>query len=140
MNILFPKGTILITKHFNIGQDWEIPISAFFIVSALDKSKRSIQDFTDDELIELILTIKQVRNAISNVLHIKDIYIFHYEDSRHGFHIWLFPRHGWMERFGRDIQSVHPIMNYAKEHMATNSNIKEVKNIIKNMKKYLSLR
>jgi len=43
-----------------------------------------------------------------------------------------------MERFGRKIQSVRPIMEYAKENMLDNTNLNEVKKDVKKMKKYLS--
>jgi len=137
MQILFPEDTILLTKTFDFGQDWEIPIPAFFIAGAKDKTKRSIQDFTDDELTELILNIKRIRIAMTTTLNIKDVYIFQNEDTEHGFHVWIFPRYEWMEKFGRKIESVRPIMNYAKEHMATESNIKEVKEIARKVKEYL---
>ncbi len=137
MKILFPEETILLTKNFDFGQDWEIPIPAFFIAGARDKTKRSIQDFTDDELTELILNIKKVRIAMTKVLRIEDVYIFQNEDTEHGFHVWIFPRYEWMEQFGRKIQSVKPIMTYAKEHMTTDMNIQEVKNTTKKIKEYI---
>jgi len=135
--ILFPEDTILVTKNFNFGQDWEIPIPAFFIAGAQDKTKRSVQDFTDDELTELILNIKKIRIAMTKVLSIKDVYFFQNEDTEHGFHVWIFPRYEWMEQFGRKIESVRTIINYAQQHMDTDLNLKEVKGVAKKVKEYL---
>ena len=139
MKILFPEDRILLTKTFGFGQDWEIPIPAFFIAGTIDKTKRSIQDFTNDELTELVLNIKKVRIAMTEVLGIKDVYIFQNEDTEHGFHIWIFPRYDWMEKFGKKIESVRPIMNYAKENMSTESDIKEVKDVAEKIKEYIRL-
>ena len=137
MNKLFPDDNIFITKNFEIGQDWETPIPGFFIVGSIDKTKRSIQDFTDDELTEMIIAIKNVRIAMTKVLDIKDVYIFQNEDTEHGFHIWLFPRVEWMEQFGRKIESVRQIMKYAEKNMTTESNIKEVKDVAKKVKEFM---
>ncbi|MBU1204826.1 MAG: hypothetical protein KKA61_01675 [Nanoarchaeota archaeon] len=42
-----------------------------------------------------------------------------------------------MERFGRGISSVKPIMDYARENMATDKIIKEVKKSVKEVKKFM---
>lgn len=138
MKILFPSDTILVTQTFSIGQDWAVPIPAFFIVGSKDNTKKSIQDFSDEELSELILGMKKVRIAISKVLDIKNVYIFQNEDTEYGFHVWIFPRYEWMEKFGKGTDSFVPIMDYAVENMSTISNIKEVKNIAQKIKDYLS--
>jgi len=114
--ILFPKEEIITTKLFNVAQDWEVPIAGFFIVAPLRKIK-SISEFTDEEAIEFINLIKKVRKGMRQVLKIEEVYLFQNEDTEHGFHFWIFPRFDWMEKFGRKIQSVRPIINYAKENM-----------------------
>jgi len=43
-----------------------------------------------------------------------------------------------MEEFGRKIQSVRPIMNYAKEHMVNDKIFLEVKESAKKMNEYMS--
>src|SRR4051812_48265557 len=113
---LFKDDTILITEHFNVGQDWCAPITGFFIVGAIDKSKKSILDFTEQELAELMSIARKIRFAMKEILGINEVYLFQNEDSDHGFYLWLFPRHEWMEQFGRKIESVRPIMKYAEEH------------------------
>jgi len=42
-----------------------------------------------------------------------------------------------MEKFGNKIESVRPIMNYAKENMITDEIIKEVKENVSKMKEYM---
>ncbi len=138
MKKLFANNPVLITENFDFHQDWEIPIPAFFIAGAIDKTKRSVQDFDDDQLIELVLSIKKIRVAMTEVLQIKDVYFFQNEDTEHGFHVWIFPRLEWMEKFGRKIQSVRPIMEYAKEHMATESKMREVKDVAEKIKGYIN--
>lgn len=110
MNILFPSEQIIDSEHFNVGQDWEVPIVGFFIIGAKDKTKRSVLDFDDESIRELAGLLKIVRAAMKEVLHIEDVYVFQNEDTEHGFHVWMFPRHDWMEKFGRKIESVRPIM------------------------------
>ena len=136
--ILFPNEIILTTETFIVNQDREVPISAFFIIGSKDTSKRSILDFTDDELIELMITLKKVRAAMLEVLQIQDVYIFQNEDTDNGFHVWLFPRYAWMEEFGRKIQSVRPLMNHAKEYRVSDADIQEVKDVAEKVRKYLS--
>jgi len=72
------------------------------------------------------------------ILNIEEVYFFQNGDTTHGFHLWVFPRHKWMEKFGRRIQSIRPIMNYAKENMINDDVFKEVKEDVKKMKKFMS--
>ena len=126
MKNLFPDEVILTTDNFIIAQDWEVPIAGFFILST-KRQVRSIAEFTDQEAAEFGPLIKQVRRAMSDVLHIKDVYLFQNEDSVHGFHLWLFPRHGWMKSFGIKIESVRPIMQHAQSLEVTAELLAEVR-------------
>jgi diadenosine tetraphosphate (Ap4A) HIT family hydrolase len=134
---LFPDLTILVTENFTVGQDWEVPIDGFYILSPTRKIS-SIDQFTDAEAREYGLTIRRVREAMRTVLGIKDVYFFQNEDTSHGYHLWLFPRHGWMESFGRKIESVRSIMNYAERNMATPQQIEKVHQSAERMKAYLT--
>ncbi len=135
--ILFPNKNIITTKLFNVGQDWEVPIPGFFIIAPLRKLK-SISEFSDEEANEFINLIRKVRKGMMDILKIEEVYFFQNEDTEHGFHLWIFPRHAWMEKFGRKIQSVRPIMNYAKENMLSDNILKEVEDYVEKMKKYMS--
>jgi len=134
--ILFPKEDVIDTKYFNIHQDREVPIPGFFIMEAKRKL-RSVSEFTNEEAVEFMDLLRKVRKGMFEVLGIKDVYLFQDEDTSHNFHLWIFPRHSWMEEFGRKIQSVRPIMNYAKENMITDVLIKEVKEHVKKIRKYM---
>ncbi len=135
--ILFPNENIITTDLFSVNQDWEIPIPGFFIIAPLRKLK-SIDDFTDEEASEFINLTRKIREGMRDVLKIEEAYFFQNEDSEHGFHLWIFPRHKWMEKFGRKIQSVRPIMNYAKENMLSEDVFEEVRESVRKMKEFMS--
>jgi len=135
--ILFPNENIITTKYFDIHQDWEVPIPGFFIIAPLRKLK-SIDEFSDEEAIEFINLTRKIRKGMRNILKIEEVYFFQNEDTEHGFHLWIFPRHEWMEKFGKKIQSVRPIMNYAKKNMLSDDIFNEVKEYVKKMKKFMS--
>ena len=134
---LFPKEKIIITKHFDVHQDIDVPIPGFFIVASL-RNIKSISEFSDEEAIELINLLRNVRKGMKDVLKIEEVYLFQNEDTKHGFHVWIFPRQIWMEKFGRKIQSVRPIIDYAKEHMVSPPVIEEVKSQAKKMRAYMN--
>lgn len=134
-NALFPDEVIFETEHFKVSQDCEVPIPRFFILAA-KKTVRSITDFSEEELQEFASLIKTTRQAMSTVLGIKEVYLFQNEDSEHGFHLWLFPRYPWMEKFGRKIQSVRVIMDHAEKNMQTAGVHVEVKEAARKMKVY----
>lgn len=133
---LFQDLIVHTTDHFTIAQDCEVPLPGFFIVAAKRKL-RSLAEFTDAETQEFVQLIRAVRNGMQDMLQINTVYFFQNEDTEHNFHFWIFPRHVWMESFGRKIESVKPIMNYAKEHCATPSIIAEVHRVAEQMKTYL---
>jgi diadenosine tetraphosphate (Ap4A) HIT family hydrolase len=135
--ILFPNENIITTKLWSVHQDWEVPIPGFFIIAPLRKI-RSLSEFTDWEMIEFISIMRTVRRGMQSVLNIEDVYFFQNEDTSHWFHFWIFPRHSWMEQFGRKIESVRWIMNFAKEFMLDDKNMHEVGEYVIKMKKYMS--
>ncbi len=135
--ILFPRESIITTKYFDVHQDWEVPIPGFFVIAPLRKLK-SIDEFTDEESIEFINLVRKIRKGMRDVLKIEEVYFFQNEDTQHElFHLWIFPRHKWMEEFGKKIQSVRPIMNYAKENMLSDDIFKQVKEDVRKMKEFM---
>lgn len=129
--------TVLETAHFHVGQDWEVPIVGFFVIGSKRRIK-SILDFGDEEALEFIRLVRFVRKGMKEILGIDDVYFFQNEDSEHEFHLWIFPRHKWMDSFGRKIQSVRPIMEYAKKEMADEKHVAEVKDAAQKVRTYLS--
>jgi hypothetical protein len=82
--------------------------------------------------------LRVVREGMLNELNIKDVYYFQNEDTEHGFHFWIFPRFDWMHKFGTKIESVRPIMDYAKESMLDETTENLVINYAKRMNKYIN--
>ena len=74
---------------------------------------------------------------MQEVLQIDEVYLFQNEDTKHGFHLWIFPRYKWMNQFGRKIQSVRPIINHAKRNMTNDDVFKQVKDYVKKMKSFM---
>lgn len=136
MKNLFPNEIVLTTDNFVVAQDWEVPIVGFFILSTKRKI-RSIAEFTEEEAVEFGVLIKRIRGAMGEVLKIEDVYLFQNEDSVHGFHLWLFPRHDWMKDFGIKIESVRPIMQHAQSLEITDELLAEVKEAARQMREYL---
>lgn len=75
MKKLFPNETVIITNHFDVHQDWEVPIPGFFII-ATKRKIRSISEFTSQEAEEFINLIIKLRKGMEEVLNIKDVYFF----------------------------------------------------------------
>jgi diadenosine tetraphosphate (Ap4A) HIT family hydrolase len=134
---LFPDEVILRTDNFTVSQDWEVPIKGFYILASATR-RRSIIDFNEHETLELLRLQRLIRHCMKTLLGISDVYFFQNEDSDHAFHIWIFPRHSWMDRIaGRKIQSVRPIMDYAVKH-ATKELLQEIHRTNERMREYLS--
>lgn len=133
----FKDEIIFRNERFTIGQDWEYPIPAFFILSP-NRKIRTIDEFTDEESHEYISLVRKLRKGMKEVLNINDVYFFQNEDTKHNFHLWIFPRHAWMEPFGKGIKSVKPIMEYALREMNNEKIIAEVKSCVEKMKVFIS--
>jgi diadenosine tetraphosphate (Ap4A) HIT family hydrolase len=130
-------GMVLATKYFEVEQDTEIPIPAFMIVVSRRHFK-GFGDLTKPEQKELIDILVGVRKAMEKALGIKVVYIFQNEDSSSHFHVWMFPRFKWMDKFGNKIESVRPIMEYARKKLKTKKNLEEVKRSREKLRKYLT--
>lgn len=135
---LIDLGNIVKSEYFDAHQDYEIPIPGFVIISSR-RHIQSVDEFTDDEQRDFIKFLCRLRSAQRKVLGIEVIYLVQEEDTSHHFHVWMFPRFDWMEeKFGRKIQSVRPIMQYARENMKTKINIQEVETATQKLKQFFS--
>lgn len=134
---LFKEEIVFTSDAFTIGQDWECPIPAFFILAPLRKI-RTIDEFTEEEASEYIFLIRKLRKGMKEVLNIEEVYFFQNEDTKHNYHIWIFPRYDWMEPFGRGIKSVKPIMDYSINQMMNESAFAEVNNSVEKMKLFMN--
>jgi len=137
MDKLFPNEKIIITKHFDVHQDWGVPIAGFFIITSLRKVI-SIEEFSDDEIDEFIQLLRKIRKGMKDTLGIDRVCFFQDENTTHKiFHIWIFPRHLWMNRFGEKIESIRPIIEYSKENMCNEKVFSEVRECVSKMKEYM---
>lgn len=130
-------GDIVKSKYFDAHQDYEIPIPGFVIISS-KRHFQSVAEFTDNEQQDFIKILCRIRSAMKKALGIKVVYLFQAEDTSHHFHVWLIPRYGWMEKFGKKIESVRPIVEYAKKNLKTKSNLAKVAEATQKLKQFFS--
>ena len=124
-----PCGIAYENEKFNMSQDWELPIPAFFVVSP-NRCVDNFGDLTFEEQIEIYdivnKTIKILRE--NNVCDRFNV-IFEEKENRH-FHIWIMPRYKWMEdKFGNITQNIGNIFKYAKSDMRTEEVFNQINNI-----------
>lgn len=132
-------GAIAESEYFVAEQDYEFPIPGFVIVAS-KRHVQSIDEFSDDEQRDFIKFLCRLRLSMRKALAIEHVYIIQEEDTTTShFHVWLFPRYEWMkEKFGRKIESVKPIMEYARKNMKTENNIQEVEIATQKLKQFFS--
>ena len=135
-NYIFKDEVLFTSKAFTIGQDWECPIPAFFILAPTRKI-RTIDELTDEEASEYFYLVRKLRKGMKEILKIEDVYFFQNEDTKHDYHLWIFPRYDWMEPFGRGIKSVKPIMEYSIKEMMKENVLAEVRSSVQKMKLFM---
>lgn len=131
---VLPCGMAYENDNFTLSQDWELPIEGFLIVSP----KRCVEKFADltrEEQIEMFdITDKTIKILRYNNICDRFDVIFEEKENRH-LHVWIMPRHKWMEELVGDIiDNVGTIFDYAKSNFrneATYQRIKEITNIVK---------
>lgn len=137
-NLIEPDGGIVFeTEYFHAHQDVAYPIKGLIILA----SKRHIKCFdelTEKEKIDYIQLLSKIRKAQRDVLGIEYVYYFYNEDTTHHFHTWMLPRYDWMYEFGRSVESVRPVLLYARNKMNTKENIQEVLDAIDSLAKELN--
>jgi len=132
-------GVIASSKYFEAHQDYETPISGFVILVS-KRHLSSINEFSEDEQQDFIHFLCRIRKGMQEVLNIDTIYFIQEEDTRHHFHVWMFPRHAWMteEKFGRKTNSVRPIMEYARNNLKTRDNLAKVDQATQKLRRFLA--
>ncbi|MBC8464855.1 MAG: hypothetical protein H8D63_00565 [Parcubacteria group bacterium] len=114
------------TEHFVVEQDLEYPIEGFLIVA----SKRhitSVMDMTEEESGELGKLLRTCRQAMQEVLNIKEVTLVQEETSSSShFHVWLFPWLNWMSVDKKKIDRILEIMRKAKEERVGNEESEEM--------------
>lgn len=134
---LFPNEKILVTQYFDIHQDWAVPIPGFFIIAST-KGRIALDEFSGEEANEFFALLRKLRKGMREILGINTVCFFQDEGTHHRlFHLWIFPRYKWMDKFGVKIESIRPIIQYAKENMADENTIQEVKDMVRKMADYM---
>ncbi|KKI92912.1 diadenosine tetraphosphate hydrolase [Bacillus sp. SA1-12] len=130
-------GVVMETDYFHAHQDVAYPIKGLIILA----SKRHFTCFdelTEAEKLDYINTLSRIRHAQRKVLRIDYVYYFYNEDTTHHFHTWMVPRYEWMEKFGRSVESVRPVLLHARNEMNTEENSREVMNALNALREELS--
>lgn len=134
--VIVPGGAIFEGKTVLLGADPEIPIPGFLIVN-VKKHVRSFSEFSREERIEIADVIACAEKALRELNITNEVTLVQEERSKH-FHLWIFPHYDWMtEKFGKGINYLRAISEYAREHNSPN-NINEVLNVVERVRKYFS--
>ena len=67
MEKLFPDEKIIVTEHFDVHQDWEVPIPGFFIIAGIRKF-RSVADMTKEEAEDFVFLLQKIRKGMWEAL------------------------------------------------------------------------
>lgn len=121
-------GVIASTLFFEARQDYAVPIAGFVILAS-KRHVQSIDEFSHEERQDFIEFVYTLRKQMREKLNIQIVYQVQEEDASH-FHLWLFPRYEWMNDLGHKLNSVKPIMQWAKVHLNTPENIDMVKRAV----------
>ncbi len=125
-----PCGMAYENDNFTLSQDWELPIEGFFVVAP----KRHVEKFEElsrEERIELFdIVDKTVKILRENKICDRFDIIFEEKENRH-FHVWIMPRHKWMEELVDDIiDEVGVILSFAKNNFRNDDVYKRIKDIV----------
>jgi diadenosine tetraphosphate (Ap4A) HIT family hydrolase len=130
-------GSVIRSAFFDVHQDFEIPIPGFMILTSL-RHLQSVSEFTDEESAEFMQVLRAIRDLQREVLGIDTVYLHQEEDTSHHFHLWLFPRHEWMNAMGRKAESMRPIMEYARKELKTEENLQKLDEDVRKLKEAAS--
>lgn len=122
-------GVVMETEHFHAHQDVAYPIPGLIILAS-KRHLKSLDELTEEERIDYITVLAEIRKAQRNVLDIESVYYFYNEDTTHHFHTWMVPRYDWMYAFGRSVESVRPALLHARNEMNDEANLKSVRQAI----------
>ena len=122
---------------FVVSQDWELPIAGFIVVSP----KRHIENMSDlsDEEREKAFNLTNEIIKILKKHNVCDRFnvIFEEKSGRH-FHIWVMPRHKWMQELvGGITKNIGRIFEYATENLKTKEHFDKIKEISNKLREEL---
>ena len=124
-----PCGMAYENERFTLSQDQELPIQGFLIVSP-KKHIEKLEELTKDERNEMFDIVDKALKILrkNNICDRFDI-IFEEKEHRH-LHVWIMPRHRWMEEICDDIiDNIGVVCEYAKKNLRTTENYEQINNI-----------
>jgi diadenosine tetraphosphate (Ap4A) HIT family hydrolase len=130
-------GVIMETAHFHAHQDIAYPIPGLVILAA-KRHFYTMDELADEEADDFMQLIRKLRKAQREVFGIEHVYYFYNEDTTHHFHLWMVPRYEWMKTLGRSVESLRPVLRYAREHHSNQENINKVKAGVEKLAQYIS--
>ena len=129
-----PCGMAYEDKLFTVSQDWELPIKGFFVIMP-KRCVESLSELTEEERVEAFSLANEVIKILkSNNICDRFNVLFEEKQNRH-FHIWIMPRHKWMQELvGGITKNIGKIFEYALNNLRTEENIKAISDITKIVK------
>jgi len=97
-----------------------------------------LDELTTEESRDYTGLLCRIRRAQREVLGIEHVYYFYNEGTFLHFHMWMMPCYEWMNELGRSVESVHPILVHAREHMSEEGNIARVEDCVQKLRSVLS--
>lgn len=119
-------GIIYKNEYFVVTQDFELPIDGFIVISSI-RHVEQLAELSDKERMNLIDLINKIINILKSNNIAEEYNIILEEKRDYHFHVWLMPRHKWMqEKFGKIMKHIKEIQEYAIQNMQTKENIEKI--------------
>ena len=135
---MLPCGIAFENDRFTLSQDWELPIVGFMVISP-KRCIRLFSELTNEERVEMFdiinKTIKILReNKVCDTFNVV------FEEKKCHFHVWIMPRHKWMQNINDNIiGSINKIFDYALNMFKTVENFNEIERVNDILRKELNL-
>ena len=131
-----PGGILFESRNFIVSQDPKNPIPGFLTIQT-KKHIQSLVNLTENEAIEFSKILFQSRKALNSIKDLKYCKIIQEENTQH-FHTWILPFYDWMDEIvNGSINSIIPLLIYAKENWNTTEKIEKVMDTCEKVKTFL---
>lgn len=134
--ITAPGGIIFESKYFIVCQDLEVPIPAFLVMT-FKRHVSSIADFSKEEFNDFTQVLTKTRQALKQIMPNTTFTIVQKEDRPH-FHLWFLPKFPWMDSYGKKLSGISEILEYARNNLKTESNLKEILDYSSKIKDFIN--
>ena len=132
-----PAGMAFENDMFTLSQDWELPITGFYVVTP-KRHVENLCELTDDERNAMFKLVNETVKILKTCGVCKFYNIFFEEKPTSHLHVWIMPRHDWMkELFGNPTKQIRNVFDYAKANLRTPDTFKKIKEITNTLKSEL---